>query len=220
MRMNDYEYDFMCDSRDKKTTARSARSARTHCGKSGSVRFPSDNLTKKELKAMSGECIKYASLKAPMSWEEFKELPNDLKKEYITSIREKFGAPDKYIAEMFGISGNTLGLYMTDLKLGGGKGSGNGKRNWNREEFYAWVSGADMNAENAPVAEENEPDTDSSIVSDTVEQGCSCAKVCAMPANGEMTFRGPADEALNTLAMLFGSTNIRMIVEWSVIEEA
>lgn len=46
--MKDEEYLFVSDSRDKKITARSAGKRRTHNGKRGSVRFPSDHLTKKE----------------------------------------------------------------------------------------------------------------------------------------------------------------------------
>lgn len=119
--MSDERHFLMQDTKEKKVTARSARHTRTHNGKGGPVKFPSDYLTKKELKAMSGECIKYASLKVPMSWDEFKALPNDLKKEYITSIRDRFDAPDKYIAEMLGVSCHTLGLHLRDIGLGVGK---------------------------------------------------------------------------------------------------
>ena len=47
--MKDEEYLFRQDSRDKALTARSARHKRTHCGKGGRVKLPSDYMTKKEL---------------------------------------------------------------------------------------------------------------------------------------------------------------------------
>lgn len=47
MRMNDIEYEFTKDVIEKKITARSARSTRTHNGKRGAVKFPSDYKTKK-----------------------------------------------------------------------------------------------------------------------------------------------------------------------------
>lgn len=230
--MNDYEWDFVKDSMDKKNVARSARSTRTHCGKGGAVKFPSDYLTKKELKAMSGEVIEYASLKKPMSWEEFKALPEDLKKEYIISIREKFGAPDKYVAEMMGVSGKYFCMLMQDLKLGRGSDSGNGKRKWKKEEFYAWRSGADVNAAVAPVPEEIiEPEEipaiptkaesvpDSSSLSDTEAQGCNCKRVCAIPVDGRMTFNCNADDALNTLQLLLCNKKVDLTVSWTVMED-
>lgn len=216
--MNDYEYEFVKDSMDKKNVARSAHHTRTHCGKGGSVKFPSDYLSKKELKAMSGEVIKYASLKGPMSWEEFKALPDDLKKEYIGSIRDKFGAPDKYIAQMFGVSQYTLCLYFKDLGLGAGKACGNSNRKWKTEEFLAWSRGADLNADLPPVAEESS--NDSSILSDNETEGCcSCEKVAAVPKSGQLTFTCPADQALNAIAMVLGDKKVELFVEWRVVEE-
>ena len=43
--MTDEKYTYIQDVRDKKVTARSARSKRTHNGKGGSVKFPSDYMT-------------------------------------------------------------------------------------------------------------------------------------------------------------------------------
>ena len=45
--MDEYEWDFVKDSMDKKNIARSASHTRTHCGKGGAVKFPSDYLSKK-----------------------------------------------------------------------------------------------------------------------------------------------------------------------------
>ena len=80
--MKDETYAFISDVKDKKITARSARHTRTHCGKGGRVRFPSDNLSKKELQKMNGECKSFR-LNDPMVWKEFKSMPDDLKITYI-----------------------------------------------------------------------------------------------------------------------------------------
>lgn len=149
-RLPDEQWAMIEDSIDKKRTAASAFKQRTHCGKGGRVKFPSDNLSKKELKAMSGECKSYR-LNDPMSWDEFKSMPDDLKVTYINGIRERFGAPDKYIAEMFGISQGQLGLYLHDLKL-----EANAKvESWEKESFLAWRSGADTT-----LVKENEPEVE------------------------------------------------------------
>jgi len=51
----DEQWVMIKDSIDKKNIARSSHNKRSHCGKGGSVKFPSDYMTKKELKAMNGE---------------------------------------------------------------------------------------------------------------------------------------------------------------------
>lgn len=137
-RLPDEQWAMIEDSIDKKRTAASAFKQRTHCGKGGRVRFPSDFKSKKELKAMNGE-VKSYRLNSAMSWDEFKSMPDDLKVAYINGIRERFSAPDKYVAEMFGISQGQFGLYIKDLKLDVELEKGE----WNKEAFLAWVSGAD-----------------------------------------------------------------------------
>ena len=144
--MSDEAYEFTRDSIDKKVTARSARSTRSHCGKRGAVKFPSDYLSAKELKAMNGECIKYASLKKPMTWEEFKALPNDLKAMYIKSLREKFNVPDAELAKMFDIDKNVVYRHFKCYGLCKGAGSGAKVKTWNRDGWLLWLHGADPTA--------------------------------------------------------------------------
>lgn len=149
-RLPEEQWAMIEDSIEKKRTAASAFKQRTHCGKGGRVKFPSDNLSKKELKAMSGECKSYR-LNAPMSWDEYKSMPDDLKVGYIQSIRDRFGAPDKYVADMFGCSQGQLGLYLRDLKL-----EVNAKvETWEKESFLAWMTGADTT-----LVKENEPEAE------------------------------------------------------------
>lgn len=87
--LSDEQYELMQDTRDKAITARSARHTRTHCGKGGAVKFPSDNLTKKERDAMNSECKSYR-LNDPMNYEQFKSLPDDLKALYLNAIIKKY----------------------------------------------------------------------------------------------------------------------------------
>lgn len=224
--MNDVERVFIQDSREKKITARSARNMRTHNGKGGSIKFPSDYLSRKDLKAMSGECIEYKSLKKPMSWDEFKELPDDLKVEYINSIRKRFGVPDKYIAEMFGVSAHTVQLYFQDLKCNLGRGSGHGNRKWDKDRFLAWRTGADENL----VSESQEPIDDEDIVDSVVEDvtedvpdTVAIAKptniVPVRPTSGRMNFDCTVTEAMDVILNLLGNSHVRLSVEWDVIQD-
>lgn len=230
--MNDYEYEFMRDSMDKKNIARSARSTRTHCGKRGAVRFPSDNLSKKEIKAMSGE-VKSYRMNDPMTWDEFKAMPNDLKVTYITAIRERFGAPDKYIAEMFGTSAKTLTMHLIDLKCNSGKGSGNARRPWEKEKFYAWTHGVDEDAVEgtAEVEPEAETEVESKVeppmVFDCVapietkyetRQPLETNRV--IPKSGSMRFDGTnVDELLSTIRTLLGGATVDCTFVWEVVDK-
>lgn len=135
--MSDEQYELMQDTRDKSITARSARHTRTHNGKTGCT-FSHEKLTKKELKKMSGECKTYR-MNAPMTWTDFKDMPDDLKVCYIQALREKYNVPDSAIAEMFGVRKPTVCAVFS--KLGLAKGAGNGSRNWDKDGFYAWRAG-------------------------------------------------------------------------------
>ena len=133
--MSDEQYEFIKDSIDKKNVARSAHNKRTHCGKSGRVRLPSDYKTKKELEAMNGD-VKSYKMNEPITWDMFKSMPDDLKIMYIKSIRKKFNVPDKYVAEMMGVSRSTFAKWTKCLGLSLGQSSCADGRWWHDTEDY------------------------------------------------------------------------------------
>lgn len=236
--MKDETYVYISDVKDKKATARSARHMRTHCGKGGRVRLPSDYLTKKELMKMSGECKSYR-LNDPMAWKEFKSLPDDIKITYVKLLRQKFNAPGRYIAEMLGINYTYYSKEINRLGISEGKNCRGRCTPWDKEGFYAWWHGVDQVA--APVPE-------APIESDHIEDQVFCHEdgvayveddlpyeepdpipcdnvvavqipVTAIPINGSMNFNCPANQALNTLAQVLGDAKVSISVMWRVVEE-
>lgn len=135
--MDDEKYVFFQDLREKKITGYSARKQRSHCGKGGRVKLPSDYLTKKELKNMSGECKSYR-LNSPMSWGEFRSMPEDLQITYIKLIREKWNPPLTAIGKMMGVDRSNLSRYL--LLLGFEKQSA-GAHSWDKMGFAEWCHG-------------------------------------------------------------------------------
>lgn len=136
--MKDETYAFVSDVKEKKITARSARHTRTHCGKGGRVRLPSDHLSKKELQKMNGECKSYR-LNEPMPWVDFKKMPDDIQVTYITALRKKYSVSDAKLAEMFGVSKDVISRQLKRLGLDENKTR---KRvNWDKDGFYAWWHG-------------------------------------------------------------------------------
>lgn len=238
--MTDEKYMYVQDCKDKKITARSARNKRTHNGKGGRVKFPSDYLTKKELKAMNGECKSYR-LNSPMSWKEFKELPDDLKIVYIKALREKYKVPDGELAKAMDVTRVTLGKCIRNLKLGLGKGAGAENRLWYGSEyeraFWNWWSGVKEEPEEIPVEEpvivddliavNDEPEIVTNIEEETesaapVEEKnntecCGETKVLA-PVAGRLSFEGDINDILRTVHTVIGDCEVRLTVSWDVVK--
>lgn len=143
--MRDEEFVFQSDIREKKRTATGAFHKRTHAGKGGAVKFPSDFLTRKELNAMNKELnamngeVKSYNLNSPMTWAEFKDLPDDIEIIYIKLLREKFDVPDARIAAMLGTSQQTFARYVAQLGINSGRQQKHKK--FDAEAFNAWVNG-------------------------------------------------------------------------------
>ena len=92
--MTNEKYEFLLDCHEKAITARSAKNRKRYPGKKGPVKLPSDYMNEKELEALNGECKTYR-LGAPMTWDEFSEMPDDLKTMYIKNLRKKYNVPDR-----------------------------------------------------------------------------------------------------------------------------
>lgn len=237
--MNDEKYVFIQDVREKKNIARSAKHVRTHNGAGGSVKFPSDFLSNKERKAMNGECKSYR-LNEPMSWNEFKALPDDLKKSYILALRKKFNVPDKYIAEMMGISTTQVCKTINKLGLQTGSASGSKKKSWDGTEWHRWVTGDDVEpetsaicdveaikSEEAPVVnnaifispEKDPTKVPSYAMSATTITFDPLPIYMSVPTRGNMSFDGRIENILPTIAMMLNNKNVHIDISWEVEED-
>lgn len=222
--MTDEKYTFVQDVREKKVTGYSASKRRTHGGKRGRVRLPSDNLTKKELLKMSGEC-KYYRLNEPMKWEQFKQMPADLQITYIKMLREKYGCPNSALAEMFGVSSRNVSVYTArNLNIGAGKGKNSGK--WNKEGFLAWCNGAPIPAKEETPVEEPEMSGEEAVevlnylgIAPVIEEEPEEEPAKVVPNYANMGFEGEAEEVLKTVMGILGKTKVRITIGWTVLED-
>ena len=157
--MPDEQYVMISDSIEKKKIAHSSHNRKTHCGKGGRVKFPSDYLSKKELKAMNGD-VKSYNLNKPMTWEEFRRMPQDLQIMYIKKLRNEFGVPDIVLSKAMGVCKSSFSKAMRDLNLSLGKSAGaTGKRWLNSEKsskFYEYWN--KFNKEECAIEEESAKD--------------------------------------------------------------
>lgn len=98
--MNDFDYDIV----QKK---RVARGAFAHVNrKRGKCRLPSDYLTAAQKKEMNG-AVKTYNITRPMPLDEFKGMPDDLKREYFRNMQSCGGAAT-YLAEEMGVCAATI----------------------------------------------------------------------------------------------------------------
>lgn len=117
---------------------------------------------------MNGKMKSYR-LNDPMSWGEFKSMPDDLKVLYIQALRKKYGCPDAKIADMMGVGKMTFSENMKKLGISPGTHA-KGRSKWDKEGFYAWANGVDMLP--TPVIEEapaEEPIQEPVIISEELE---------------------------------------------------
>ena len=137
----DEQYVMISDSIEKKKIARSSHNRKTHCGKGGRIKFHSDYLSKKELKAMNGD-VKSYNLNKPMTWEEFRSMPQDLQIMYIKKLRNEFGVPDIVLSKAMGVCKSNFSKAMRDLNLSLGKSAGATGKKWLNSEksskFYEY----------------------------------------------------------------------------------
>lgn len=205
--MTDEEYIFRTECAEKKRTARGSFNRLSHAGRGGRVKMPSDYMTKKERDKMNGEVQSY-NLNSPMKWMQFKRMPDDIQREYINSLIEKFDPQQTAIAEMLGVSAGTLNKLCRErlgisFERGGAHGEG---RN---AAFWAWVNGAtEAEQEATPEATEEKPAQK--------PQGGAEA-----PESGMLVFSGAtAQDAFNAAYALLATASMRrVVISWEAEHE-
>lgn len=167
------------------------------------VRLPSDNLTPAQLKKKSGPVEEY-DLGSPMKWQELLALPYDLRKKYLEKLRDEYKATQVMLSEMLGASLTTLrrrcSQWGIDFPRTGGHMSEAAKLRW-----LHFLQGVDHPAENEPATDAPQKPT--------AEKAAALA-----PANGSITFHGPAGAALRKAYDLLGETDCTLTITWETEE--
>ena len=107
--MNDFDYDAL----QKKRIAAGARHMKRG-SRSKRCSLLSDNLTPAQLKRRNGPVSTY-KLDAPMRWDDFKAMPVDLQKQYLTNLVETYGATNEMLGDMFYVHPTHVGTVKKAL---------------------------------------------------------------------------------------------------------
>ena len=106
-------YDFDYDALQKKRIAAGARHMKRG-SRSKRCSLPSDTLTPAQLKRRNGPVSTY-KLDEPMRWDDFKAMPVDLQKQYLTYLVETYGATNEMLGDMFYVHPTHVGTVKKAL---------------------------------------------------------------------------------------------------------
>ena len=149
--MENVERLFNQEIRDKKSIGRNAKYM-NRTGKGG-VRMPSDYLSRKEKRNLNGPVTSY-DMGKPMTYQNFKNMPEDLQRAYLQGIQERFHPTQRTIGELWGISHDSVGIWLR--KLGVAPSGGRGKRaDFDKDAWEAWI--ADDIIPEKPVIKDDAP---------------------------------------------------------------
>lgn len=175
---------------------------------------------------MNGEVQSY-NLNSPMKWAQFKQMPDDIKREYINSIMERYHPYQKAVAEMLGVHSATLGnLCKNQLNIHfPHNGTLAAKKN---DEFWAWVRGA----EKAEPEQESIPPKPTLII-DGVDYSAEIKPVgleslnrvnlryTMPPVNGVLEFSNTtAQDAFNAAYALLTTAELqKLVITWEAAND-
>lgn len=195
--MNDFDYDAL----QKKRLARSDRCRKRSTHK---CTLPSDYLTPTERKRRNGEMKTY-NLSKPMTYAEFLAMPDDLQAQYLRSLRWRFGASDKRIAEMMGVTHPVIKKHRDRLGIRIAPGTRLPQTELNKEEWAAWVAG---DAVRMPGDDEGQgPEPSAPAEPETPEtpddRQATAPETWPRVTGGHFSASGPAGATAEMLAHLF-----------------
>lgn len=188
---------------------------------------------------MNGEMKTY-KLNSPVTWAEFKAMPDDIKKIYLLGIHNKWGVPYSEIARMMGSYQQQIAKVTKQLGI---SSPNHAWTKWDKEGFYAWVNGTPLPAseveseeevmaeessvmeiavEEIPVVEEVTEEAPAEVFSVPVTVKCSPIieeiheEEKVIPYSGRMQFKGTAKSILESMVSILGDANVNIEISWVV----
>lgn len=104
--------------------------------------------------------MKTYNLSKPMTYAEFLTMPDDLQAQYLRSLRGRFGASDKRIAEMMGVSHPVIKKHRDRLGIRIAPGTRLPQTELNKEEWTEWVNGGQVSMTPLATRPEDASETD------------------------------------------------------------
>lgn len=215
--MNDFDYDVL----QKKRIAAGARHMKRG-SRSKRCSLPSDNLTPAQLKRRNGPVSTY-KLDAPMRWDDFRAMPEDLQKQYLVGLVDSYKTTNEMLGEMFHVHWSTVADLRRNLGIGGKRGRLTDDEKEIRDRMWAAfcngvVGGGDVVRETPKEPEKEQvviqcPDELEKAAMEPVETDRKCLELGKISA--ELTGPFNLESLASWLAMLpvKGTDEVRIRVE-------
>ena len=111
----DAKKELYADLRDRRAEASGARHKKNGSKKKG-CSLPSDGLTRRQLEKLNGPMNIFA-MNVPTDYETLSKQSDDIQREYITNLLDRFNITAAKISEMLGISPTTGMSYIKSLGI-------------------------------------------------------------------------------------------------------
>lgn len=149
--MTDFDYDAMQKKRIASGDRHRKRGSKSkYCG------LPSDHMTQAQWKKRNGE-VKTMNLGKPMSWKEFKALPDDLAREYVQKCCDEFSMTIVAFADLFQVHRVTVLNRFDEIGVDRTLfAKGHRQTKDQKARFKAWVTQDDPISER-PIENQTEP---------------------------------------------------------------
>lgn len=204
--MNDIEFILKEDIKKKKQAGSGYR-YKKNGSKSKKCSLPSDNLSKKELNKMNGECKVY-NLSEKMNYSNFCAMPFDLQVKYLEMLRDKFGANQTDIAKMMNVAPSTLASHRYKFLNNKPVFPSSNRPRLDKDAWNRFINGE--KAEDTVAAEPDEKLVDACSVNDSADTAFLPYNKVVSKAdivNGSMNLKGKADDIFRKMTDILGCEN-------------
>lgn len=212
--MNDFDFDAI----QKKNIARSAYARKTGA-RPRKVTMPSDYLTTTQTKELNGKMATY-NLSKPMTFAEFKAMPQDLQREYIAKLRNTYHASAMQIGKMLGCADETARRIIRELNFNTSL-----HMVMNPEQKQRWLAwqGITPDSDEPMPDPEEQPNTEPENKAEPVAPIAPIAPTCSAMQGGKLRLTGTAEEILDSLRTVFaamGATKMDAMISFNLYRKA
>lgn len=205
--MNDIEFILKEDIKKKKQAGSGYR-YKKNGSKSKKCSLPSDNLSKKEIEKMNGECKVY-NLNKPMNYSNFCAMPFDLQIKYLETLRIKFGANQTDIAKMMNVAPSTLASHRYKFLNNKPVFPSSNRPRLDKDAWNRFINGEET--ENAVETEQDEEVVSDTCGTDNTTESAYLPYSQVIPKadiiNGSMNLKGKANDIFRKMADILGCEN-------------
>ena len=159
---------------------------------------------------MSGECRSYR-INEPMKWAEFKAMPEDIQSQYVQLLRDRYGANNQNLSDMFRITRPAVSKHLQMLGMPSLK---KGSMLRDKEGWEKFLNEGKQEPVQSVVQDQQPQEEDGTGGMEGSDSVCAL-----VPDSGELVFHGSASDALDAVKQMLGGKVCMMKIFWEMENE-